>query len=45
MIAPLVIPATICRLKKMYMTRGGTVIRRMSMKSRLNWLSDWLWKL
>ena len=37
--APLVRPATICRLKKMYMTSGGIVISRMSMNSRLYWLS------
>ena len=38
--APLVMPATICRLKKMYMTSGGIVISRMSMNSRFHWLQD-----
>lgn len=33
--APLVMPATICRLKKMNMTSGGIVMSRMSMNSRL----------
>ena len=43
--APLVMPATICRLKKMYMISGGIVTSRMYMNSRLNWLTVWLWKL
>ena len=33
--APEVMPATICRLKKIYRIRGGIVISRMSMNSRL----------
>ena len=40
-----VMPATICRLKKMYMTSGGMVISKMSVNSRFHWLSVWLWKL
>ena len=43
--APLVMPATICRLKKMYMISGGIVMSRMSVNSRFHWLSVWLWKL
>ena len=38
-------PATICRLKKMYMISGGMVISRMSVNSRFHWFSVWLWKL
>ena len=43
--AIMVMPATICRLKKMYMISGGMVVSRMYMNSRLNWLTVWLWKL
>ncbi len=36
--APEVIPATICRLKKMYITSGGIVINKMLVNSRFHWL-------
>ncbi len=38
-------PATICRLKKMYMISGGMVISRMFVNSRLYDVLNWLWKL
>ena len=44
MTAPAVRPATICRLKKMYLMSTGAVISRMSANSRWYWVSNWLWK-
>ena len=43
--APEVMPATIWRLKKMYMISGGIVMSRMSVKSRFHDVWYWLWKL
>ncbi|SNT55516.1 hypothetical protein SAMN05421812_109232 [Asanoa hainanensis] len=45
LIAPLVMPATIRRLKNMNMINGGIVIRRMFMKRRLYCDVNWLEKL
>lgn len=45
MTAPAVIPATILRLKKMNMIRGGTVTSTMFVNSRLYWVLNWDRKL
>lgn len=45
MTAPLVMPATICFWKKMYMISGGIVMSRMLVKSRFHCVLNWLWKL
>lgn len=45
LIAPLVMPATICRLKKTYIRSGGIVISRMFANSKFHWFTAWLWKL
>jgi YD repeat-containing protein len=42
---PAVIPATICRFRKMKTSKGGIVMRRMFMNKRLNCDWNWLWKL
>jgi hypothetical protein len=43
--APAVMPDTIFRLKEMKRMSGGSVISRMSVKSRLYWVVYWLLKL
>jgi hypothetical protein len=45
LIAPVVIPETICRWKNMNMIRGGIVMTTTSAKSRFHCELNWLMKL